>query len=95
MVLDDVPDNRVIDPEVPVDQTITHPRHSAPVNTWKLSPEIVRDVLRGFTNYFETSHERALQRLVLPEVIRSQTSAVAQEEVRFIEDMAESVTRLE
>lgn len=95
MVLNDVPDNRVIDSEISVDQTITHSRHSAPVNTWMLSPEIVRDVRRGFTNDFETSHERALQRLVLPEVIRSQTCAVAKEEVRFIEDMAESVTRLE
>ena len=52
-----IPDKLEVNPEVVVDEPISHARHRAPLDVRMRRPEVIRDLLRGFPDDLQTPNE--------------------------------------
>jgi len=57
--------------------------------------ELLGQVLHGFADNFQATHERTLQRLIRCEVLETQTLTVIEQLFNFHQNVAQIVTRLE
>lgn len=60
MIPHNIPDNRVVHAKVPMNQTITHAGHAAPIDARMVPSKLFGHVLGSLTNDLDASDECAL-----------------------------------
>jgi len=68
-VLDNIPDNLIIDRKIPMDYLVADPCHELPGNARVLFPDFYRDILGSFTDDLQGSGYRMFRCLILQKII--------------------------
>jgi len=94
VVADDVPDDVVVDPDVVVNQSISHAGHRPPVHVRVPGPELRRYLLRCLTDDLEAADEGSTEGLVVAKGVERQIAAVGQQILCLRQYVADVLTRL-
>lgn len=76
LVLDDIPHDLAVDPEIFVNQDISKPGDLFPVDTGSALASFFGEVFCGFSDYFQISHNRIKSLVVLQEVLKREPARV-------------------
>jgi uncharacterized OB-fold protein len=90
-----VPHQFVVHAEVVVNQSISHARHTPPVNLGMATAEVRGNLLGGLANDLEAAYEGAAQRRVVDERRELDVRTSRDEVIRLYEDVPKEITRLE
>jgi hypothetical protein len=94
-ILDDIPNEFVINAKIVVHQAIPHACDLPPLDHRMVRPKVSGDLLRSLAYDFQTSYKRPLKHGIGEELVGSDGARFPDQELRLIENVAKVVTRLE
>ena len=89
----DIPHNLIVDPEIIVDQPASHTGHRSPLNSRVTILDFLGNLLRGFTDDLQATHESPLMSLIFQKHFFGQSARLLGQVSSFVEDMSQVVKR--
>lgn len=89
IVDNDIPDNRVIDPEIPVDDPVAESGHLLPGNIRVFRFDGLRDIVCRFADHFDCTPDRMAEVIVRDQIIEGPVFRYPFQEHDLVKDMPE------